>query len=172
VTTNSLKNKLVEYASLTKQAQDTFKALANVDELGVSDAINRMNEASFQHHLEKSRNEAILLIVLDDIAGFLKKRKIEDALTSPDFIEFADVSSEYRGFQGDIFKELQNPKSIERIKKFTLKARFDALSAQSEREKDIPAFRIEFIRGDMRSENEIDQLDRIELLNQDTGVKK
>lgn len=110
--------------------------------------------------------------VIDECATYLGKRHIQDAMYSADFIEFAGLSGEIHEFSGDILEALSTEECIKRCRKKQITKRHAAMLAQAEKTEDIPHYRIEFIRGDMRSKDEIEQLDRIEILNEVTGVKK
>lgn len=110
--------------------------------------------------------------VIDECATYLGKRHIQDAMYSADFIEFAGLSGEIHEFSGDILEALSTEEAVKRCRKNQITKRHASMLAQAEKTEDIPHYRIEFIRGDMRSKEEIEQLDRIEILNEVTGVKK
>lgn len=151
------------------------EVLHSIAGVSASDAPGYCDELSVTEWDElktKVSKTAKLWNVIDECATYLGKRNLPDAIYSDDFVEFASLSGEIHEFDGDIIEALLTQESKTRCRKKQITSRHAALLAQAEKTQDIPSFRIEFIRGDMRSKDEIEQLDRIEILNEVTGVKK
>ncbi|HEQ3590732.1 TPA: hypothetical protein VGT17_005206 [Vibrio harveyi] len=158
--------------STTGYERDVLCEITGIPSMDAPTHCDELSVSEWESLKAEVQRTAKLWKVIDECATFLGKRNLQDSMYSEDFVEFAGLSGEINEFEGDILAALQSSEANARCRKMQVKARHAALLAQSEQTQDIPHYRVEFIRGDMRSQDEIEQLDRIEVLNEVTGVKK
>ncbi|EPZ5422307.1 hypothetical protein ACXOL9_004746 [Vibrio parahaemolyticus] len=153
------------YDDFSPRQKEVFCFLTGTTELAAVSAFDNLSKDERLDAVYKVRQQVKVWDVIDDCVKYLHKRKLLDAMESSDFQEFAEITAELKEFEGDILQELRKESSISRIRKLQLKTRQEAMLAQSEAEKDIPSFRIEFIKAQMRSLDEVEQLNRIAAYN-------
>lgn len=153
------------YDDFSPRQKEVFCFITGATELKAVSIFDNYSEDERLDAVYNVRQQVKVWDVIDDCVKYLHKRKLLDAMESSDFQEFAEITAELKEFEGDILQELRKESSISRIRKLQLKTRQEAMLAQSEAEKDIPSFRIEFIKAQMRSLDEVEQLNRIAAYN-------
>lgn len=153
------------YDDFSPRQKEAFCFLTEATEIEAVSIFDDLSEDERLDAVYKVRQQAKVWDVIDDCAKALNKRKLLDALESADFQEFVQDCAELYDFEGDIIQELRKESSVSRIHKLQIKIRHAAYLAQSEAEKDIPSYRIEFIKAQMRSLDEVEQLNRIAAYN-------